>query len=342
MGAEDPGVAPIHPSRAKATCTELTPGTTSQPGPAEASDDVSAPGCNRPGSPLTRTATTLWPARVACCDDLLDGRGNVGAQRRFALGRRGRGKQGAAIAGCRPATSAPATASARHRSDIRPSPARSRRSTICAEPSFAMALKSPAAPRRCPGHVDHRAPRRESRFPRGGRKFADGTRLSPVRSASASARRYLLGRRARRKRRLRPSCSPRRVAQDVSGASWATIFRGRAGMVMGVPLARGQLGQLAGMAEQQDRLERGNRRGDPARSPSRCPPRSLLVAEREMPCGGLGADVAGHEHRGRHAAGRGHVERALQRVAQRLARNTAARCPWCPGSTVRLRSPAAD
>ena len=43
----------------------------------------------------------------------------------------------------------------------------------------------------------------------------------------------------------------------------------------------------------------------------------LLLAEGEMAPGGTCADIAGHEDRGRHLAGRGHVERAFQGIPQR-------------------------
>ena len=81
---------------------------------------------------------------------------------------------------------------------------------------------------------------------------------------------------------------------------------------MGVPVARRQLGQLARMTQQHYRSERVSREEVDQKAPFVARLDHLLLAKREMAARGAGADIARHQDRGRHAAGRRHVERALQ------------------------------
>ena len=200
---------------------------------------------------------------------------------------------------------------------------------------FIATAKSPSVPRHSPAMLTRntatgsRSPIRPATAPR--------TRL-----ASSPASAFFSCGRKRGKNAFGGGAVRCRMPQNLR-AQPAEILRGLAGTRgMGVPLAGGQLGQLARMSQQHHGLKGswGNRfTTKPHALPTSI---ELLVAQGEMPSSGPRADVARHEDRA-PSLGRRRPRRARnagRRAGPACSRGE--RCPWCPGSTVRLRSPAAD
>ena len=200
--------------------------------------------------------------------------------------------------------------------------------------------KSPAAPSRAPDMSTNSTATGKSLSPR--RPQIRRRTDSRIRSASGVGQEELLGRRqggenAFDRRTLRGGAANRLGVQP------GERFRGRPGTrPVRVPLPRGELRQLARMADQQDRLEGGGREAIQGEAPGVAHLDALLVAEREMLCARPSRRCC--RERAPGSERRRPRPRPVRIAANRKSpcRNTAARSPSCRGSTGRLQFPAAD